>query len=146
MTLIVIAMGCTRLQFPSLNETIAAVTSRVRSTAPHVGLLTFSSMAGVILERDCTASENAALAELVTYWHARNVQILSDQHIPSQSFGGVLQTIWNMTTMVEVRRNNPCFRFQVFPPRDLPRQTPDRNRIIPIDRGGPALSLRICVW
>jgi|EP01046_Picozoa_sp_COSAG06_P004364 hypothetical protein len=145
MTLIVIAMGCTRLQFPSLNETIAAVTSRVRSTAPHVGLLTFSSMAGVILERDCTASENAALAELVTYWHARNVQILSDQHIPSQSFGGVLQTIWNMTTMVEVCRRNTFFRFRIF----LLVMCQDRPQTeigsFQSTEGG-LLSLRICVW
>lgn len=97
---------CAESYFPSLNKTIAAIVGRVRRTAPHVGLLRFASMAGVIMERDCTPQENAALAALVKYWATRNVQLLSDQHIPSQSFGEVLQTIANITAMVDDMRGD----------------------------------------
>eukprot|EP01052_Picozoa_sp_SAG31_P066442 SAG31_NODE_25244_length_465_cov_0.816940_1_plen_93_part_01 len=55
---------CDQAYFPILNLTVSSVVGRVRATAPQVGLLSFSSMAGVIMERDCTASNNGTLADI----------------------------------------------------------------------------------
>ena len=87
-------------------DSYTASVKRVRLVAPNVGLLTFSSMAGVIMERDCTAQNNRALANLVVHWGARNVQIVSDQHVPAMTFTGVGQTIRNMTAMVTDMRTD----------------------------------------
>lgn len=95
---------CDPSYFPSFNETISAMASRVRATAPAVGRLSFASMAGVIMMRDCNAAENSAMAEIVRFWASRNVQVLSDQHIPAEvgpsGFSQVFQTLANMSAMV----------------------------------------------
>jgi hypothetical protein len=99
---------CDPSYFPSFNETISVMVGRVRATAPQVGRLSFASMAGVIMERDCSAAENIALARIVSFWADHQVQVLSDQHIPAEvgpsGFSQVFQTMANMTAMVRDMR------------------------------------------
>ena len=106
---------CSPSYFPSFNTTVASVVQRVREVAPQVTTLSFATMAGVMIETDCTPEENRILAEVVRFWGPKGVQILPDQHIAADSFAGALRTIANLSLMVDdMRRVKAANEFRFF--------------------------------